>query len=232
MVEIGGRPILWHILKIYGHFGCNDFLVACGYKAEVVKRFFLDYRDQSSDLVVDYAKGSIERINTRVEPWRVGVIDTGAATMTGGRIKRLAGLLGDRTFMMTYGDGVADIDIDALLRFHRGHGRLATFTAVRRPNQFGVPRLEGDRAVSFLEKPSDESDWISGGFFVLEPKVLDYIAGDATSFEMDSLQRLAEDGELMAYRHHGFWHPMDTLRDVRLLNSLWAGGKPSWKLWS
>ena len=232
MVEVGGRPILWHILKIYSHFGLNDFLIAGGYKSEVIKRFFLEYREQMSDLLFDFTSGTVERINTHIEPWRVGVIDTGPESMTGGRIKRLQPHLGDQPFMMTYGDGVADVDLNALLAFHRRHGKLATFTAVQRPSQFGVPAIDGDRVVRFAEKPTNEAEWISGGFFVLEPRVMDYIHDDGTNFELESLKRLAEEGQLMAYRHKGFWQPMDTLRDVRELNALWAEGKATWKVWS
>ena len=233
MVEVGGRPILWHILKIYSHFGFNDFVIAGGYRVDVIKRFFRDYRDQMSDLVFDYSRGTVDRINTHIEPWRVAVIDTGAETMTGGRLKRLQQQLGTRPFMMTYGDGVADIDVNALLAFHKSHGKLATFTAVRKPTSFGIPVLQGDRAVKFAEKPPGDSEWINGGFLVLEPAVVDRIPGDATNFELKTLSELAEGGELMAYRHTGFWQPMDTLRDVRLLNSLWSSAdNPPWKVWS
>ena len=232
MVEIGERPILWHILKIYSHFGFNDFLIACGYRSETIKRFFLEYREQMSDLVFDFAGGKIDQLDGRIEPWRVAVLDTGAETMTGGRIKRLAAHLGQSTFMMTYGDGVADVNLSALLKFHKSHGRLATFTAVRRPSQFGVPTLKGDQVVRFAEKPAGDTDWISGGFFAMEPGVIQYIPGDATNFELESMRRLAEDGELMAYKHEGFWQPMDTLRDVRKLNSLWESSNPPWKVWN
>ncbi len=231
MVQIGGRPILWHILKIYSHFGFNDFLIATGYKSEMIKRFFLEYRDQMSDLVIDFASGKIKRLNDLIEPWRVSLLDTGSQTLTGGRIKRLAGELDKDTFMMTYGDGVADIDLQALMRFHQRHGKLATFTAVRRPAHFGVPTLKGDVAVRFAEKEHDENDWISGGFFVLEPAVLRYISGDQSNFELESLPRLAEEGQLMAFRHEGFWQPMDTLRDVRNLKALWSTESPPWKIW-
>jgi glucose-1-phosphate cytidylyltransferase len=266
MVDIGGgRPILWHILKIYSQFGFNDFIIAAGYRSEVIKRFFMEYRLQMSDLVFDFTSGKVQPINTHVEPWRVAVIDTGEQTATGGRLRRLreqlvpplpsgkgpgvrAGASGEgsnsrshpspfpkgegvSTFMMTYGDGVADIDLHALLRFHKSHGKLATFTAVQRPSQYGVPTLEGDRATSFAEKPSTIGEWISAGFFVLESAVLDAIVGDTDSFELHTLPKLAREGQLMAYRHTGFWHPMDTLRDVRKLNTLWAGNEAPWKLW-
>ena len=232
MVQVGGRPILWHILKIYSHFGFNDFLIAAGYKSEVIKRFFLEYREQMSDVVLDFANDTIERVDGKIEPWRVSIIDTGSETMTGGRIKRLAKHLGKTTFMMTYGDGVADINLESLLRFHKKHGKLATFTAVRNPSLYGVPTLQGDRAVRFAEKPSNAADWINGGFFVLEPEVMNVIKDDQTSFEFHSMNHLAQDGQLMAYRHEGFWQPMDTLRDVRKLNSLWSDERAAWKLWN
>lgn len=232
MVQVGDHPILWHILKIYSHFGFNDFLIACGYKSELIKRFFLEYREQMSDLVFDFAGGTIDRVNGRIDPWRVSIIDTGAESLTGGRIKRMADHVGSSTFMMTYGDGVADVNLSALLKFHKNHGKLVTFTAVKRPSQFGVPTLKGDQVIRFAEKPAGDADWISGGFFVMELGVMKYIQGDATNFEMDSMRRLAEDGELMAYRHEGFWQPMDTLRDVRNLNSLWASNNPPWRVWS
>ena len=231
MVEVGGRPMLWHILKIYSHYGFNDFLIATGYKSEIVKRFFLEYRQQMSNLVIDFARNRVQHNDTQVEPWRVEIMDTGPKTLTGGRLKRLSQRLNSGTFFMTYGDGVADIDLNALLRFHRKHGKLATFTAVRQPAQFGVPTLKGDRAVRFAEKRASDTDWISGGFFALEPGITRYIRGDQTSFELDSLKKLAEDGELMAFRHEGFWQPMDTLRDVRKLNSHWANADAPWKVW-
>jgi len=267
MVDIGQRPILWHILKIYSHFGFNDFIIAAGYRSEIIKRFFVEYRRQTSDLIFDFVTGELRYVNSRVEPWRIAVIDTGETTMTGGRLLRLRDMLhsplspeeasgvratastmgssphphpsplpkgeggATATFMMTYGDGVADIDLRALLAFHRAHGRLATFTAVQRPAQFGVPKLEGDRAIDFTEKPAVEGEWINAGFFALEAPVLDRLAGDQTSFELETLPALAKAGELMAYRHHGFWQPMDTLRDVRKLNSLWTTGEAKWKVW-
>lgn len=231
MVQIGGRPILWHILKIYSHFGFYDFVVACGYKSEAIKRFFLEYREQKSDLVFDYANDEITRLNGAIEPWRVSVIDTGGETQTGGRIKRLARHLGSETFLLTYGDGVANVDVRALLTFHRKHGRMATFTAVARPESFGLPTFDGDRVTSFAEKPASGTQWINGGFFALEPAVLDRIRGDKTSFEIEVLPRLAREGQLMAYRHRGFWHPMDTLRDVRSLNFMWANDDAKWKVW-
>jgi len=232
MVEVGGRPMLWHILKIYSHFGFNDFLIATGYRSDVIKRFFLEYRDHASDLMIDYVNNRLDRLTEPVEPWRVALIHTGDETATGGRLRRLTAHLNNERFFMTYGDGVANIDLRALLEFHEQHGRLATFAAVHHPSPFGHPRLEGDRATSFCEKPDPGGQWISGGFFVLEPDVLSYIDGDATSFENDSLPRLAADDQLMAYRHEGFWHPMDTLRDVRNLNQMWNQPAAPWKVWT
>ncbi len=241
MVEIGTRPILWHILKGYSHYGFNDFVIAAGYRSDVIKRFFFEYRRQTSDLVFDFTSGAVDYINTRVEPWRIAVIETGESTMTGGRLRRLRDVLfpplpkeegAASTFLMTYGDGLADVDVNALLRFHRAHGKLATFTAVQKPTQYGVPKLEGDRAVTFAEKPQTDGEWINAGFFALETRVLDRISGDQDSFELCTLPQLARDGELMAYRHCGFWHAMDTLRDVRNLNTLWAEGNAQWKIWT
>ncbi|MBT8483967.1 MAG: glucose-1-phosphate cytidylyltransferase [Phycisphaerales bacterium] len=232
MVEVGGKPILWHIMKIFGHYGCDDFLVAAGYRAEVIKRFFLDYRQQVSDLVIDFASGRVEHLTRPLEPWRVAIIDTGAETMTGGRLKTLAEHIDGRPFLMTYGDGVADVSIDELVAFHRGHGRLATFTAVRPPALFGRPQLEGDRVVAFAEKDEADAGWINGGFFVLEPEVLDWIDGPETIFESDTLPRLAEADQLRAHRHTGFWHPMDTLRDVRTLDEMSRSATAPWELWT
>ncbi|MCP3905649.1 MAG: glucose-1-phosphate cytidylyltransferase [Planctomycetes bacterium] len=232
MVEIGGRPILWHILKIYSHFGFNDFIIACGYRAEAIKRFFLDYRNATSDLVIDFVNDRVERLGPPLEPWRVTLADTGLKTATGGRLRHLADLLGDETFLMTYGDGVADIDLPRLVEFHRTRERAVTFTAVHPPSGFGHPRLEGDRAVAFAEKDEADGHWINGGFFVIEPTVLTSIDGPQTSFEAEVLPRLATAGQLTAYRHEGFWQPMDTLRDVRALNALWAGGTAPWQTWA
>ena len=234
MVEIGGRPILWHLLKYFGHFGHDSFVIACGYRGEVIKRYFLDLRDQSGTLAIDYRTGTVERQDANREPWRVELVDTGYETETGGRLRRLRDrLAGGGTFLMTYGDGLADVDLRALLAFHRKHGRLATFTAVRHVSPFGRPVLEGDRAVGFAEKPADGDAWISAGFFALEPAVLDEIVGegDHVSFERVVLPKLAQDGELMAHRHEGFWHPMDTLRDVRRLNQMNDEVNPPWKIW-
>lgn len=232
LVEIGDRPILWHILKIYGHYGFNDFVIAAGYKADRIKRFFLEQREQMADLRIDYRTNRVERLSKIDDPWRVAIIDTGIDTMTGGRVRRLREHVGDRAFLLTYGDGVADVDIRSLLAFHRAHGRMVTFTAVPAPSQFGRPRLDGDRVVTFEEKPQDREEWINGGFFVVEPKVMDYIQGDTTSFEQMTMPRLAAMDQLRAYRHRGFWEPVDTLRDVRRLNQLWREPNPPWKVWS
>jgi glucose-1-phosphate cytidylyltransferase len=231
MVEIGGRPLLWHIMQIYAAYGHTEFFIALGYKGEVIKQYFLTYYLYHHSFRIDLATGRVQVYNGTPENWTVHLIDTGLETQTGGRLKRLAPFLGRETFLMTYGDGVADVDLDALVAFHRRHGRLATVTAVRPPARFGGLTFDGDRVVRFVEKPSLGEGWINGGFFVLEPGVLDYIAGDATPFEGEPLERLAADGELMAYRHQGFWQCMDTLRDVRLLESLWQSGEAPWKVW-
>lgn len=232
MAEIGGRPILWHIMKIYASHGFNEFVIALGYRAEVVKRYFLDYQRLTSDLTISFETGEITAHNRPRDQWTVHLVDTGLQTITGGRIKRLAEWVRDETFMLTYGDGVADIDLAALLNFHRAHGRLATVTAVRPPARFGGLTFEVDRVARFTEKPQIGEGWINGGFFVLEPGVLEYIEGDDTHWEREPLERLALEGQLFAFRHSGFWQSMDTLRDVRLLNSLWNSGAAPWKRWS
>lgn len=229
MVEIGGRPILWHIMKIYASYGFNEFVVALGYKGEVIKSYFLNYYFLRSSFTVDLAQNRLDVRDNECEDWRIHLEDTGLDTQTGGRLRRLRSELGNETFMMTYGDGVASVDLEALMRFHRTHGRLATVTAVRPPARFGGLRFNGDRVVDFTEKPQIGEGWINGGFFVLEPGVFDYLAGDETIFEREPLERLAEDGELMAYRHESFWQCMDTLRDVRLLNRLCEQGRPPWE---
>jgi glucose-1-phosphate cytidylyltransferase len=231
MVEIGGRPILWHIMKIYAHHGFREFVVALGYKGDIIKRYFLDYAKIQSDFTVNLASGDIMRYGGPTEDWTVHLIDTGVATNTGGRLKRLTQVLGRETFLATYGDGVSNVDIKALVKFHRYHGRLATTTAVRPPARFGGLVFEGDRIVEFTEKPQIGEGWINGGFFVLEPDILSYIAGDETSWEHEPMERLAAEQQLMAYRHDEFWQCMDTLRDLRLLESLWVGGKAPWKVW-
>jgi len=230
MVEIGDRPILWHIMKIYGAYGLKEFLIALGYKGNAIKRFFQEYFSLNGDLTIRLAAGQMERHGQRCEDWTVHLLETGMATQTGGRIKRLRPFLQGETFMATYGDGVSDIDLHALLRFHRSHGRIATVTAVRPPARFGGLNLDGDLAAGFAEKPQIGEGWINGGFFVFEPQVFDYLEGDATNLEADTLPRLAADRQLGAFRHEGFWQCMDTLREKRLLESLWQESKP-WKVW-
>lgn len=231
MVEIGGRPILWHIMKHYAHYGFKEFLIALGYRGEIIKRFFLDYYHLNGSATVNLGSGQIVRHDQEPEDWIVHLIDTGLQTMTGGRVKRLKSWLKGETFFLTYGDGVANLDLSDLLRFHRAHGRLATVTAVRPPARFGGLNFNGDFVAQFSEKPQIGEGWINGGFFVLEPGVLNYIQGDETPFEREALERLAAEGQLVAYRHEGFWQCMDTLRDVNLLESLWQSGQARWKVW-
>ena len=221
MVEVGGRPLLWHIMKHYAHHGFPEFMLALGYKGEVIKRYFLDYSTLGTSMTISLREGQVRPHHQRSEDWTVHLVDTGLHTQTGGRVKRLEPWLADGTFMLTYGDGVSDVDLGALLRFHRSHWRLATVTAVRPPARFGGLVLDGDLVSSFTEKPQAGEGWINGGFFVLEPGVLDFIEGDGTSLEVDTLHRLAAEGELAAYRHTQFWQCMDTLRDLRLLEDLW-----------
>ncbi len=231
MVEIGGRPILWHIMRYYEHFGFNDFVVALGYKGEYIKRWFVDYASLTSDLTVDMKTRAVTPIDAQPGPaWRVDLVDTGQSTATGGRIKRLQSHLGDETCMVTWGDGVSTVDLGALLEFHRSHGRLATLTAARPPARFGHLELDGNEIVEFNEKPQTGEGWINGAFFVLEPGVIDYIAGDDTQFEREPLEGLAKDGQLMAYKHEGFWQCMDTVRDRKRLEDLWEAGAP-WRVW-
>ena len=231
MVEIGGLPILWHIMKIYSAYGFNEFVLALGYKSDVVKDFFLNYHHLRSSLSIQLRTGRVETHDVGPEDWLVHLVDTGSGTQTGGRIKRLARWLDGETFMMTYGDGVANIDLRRVVDFHRRHGKLATVTAVRPPARFGGLNFSGDLVNVFSEKPQIGEGWINGGFFVLEPGVLEYIAGDETPWEYEPLERLAADGQLVAYRHDDFWQCMDTLRDVRLLEGLGQTGKAPWKVW-
>lgn len=231
MVEIGGRPILWHIMKHYAHYGFKEFFIALGYKGEVIKRYFLDYYTLNGSITVNLSNGNLEMHDKECEDWIVHLMDTGLNTNTGGRVKRLKPWLKDETFMLTYGDGVCDTDLRRLLDFHRSHGRLATITAVRPPARFGRLSFDGDLVSEFTEKPLIGEGWISGGFMVFEPGIFDYLEGDTTGLEVDALGRLAADGQLVAYRHDHFWQCMDTLRDVRLLESLWQEGKASWKVW-
>jgi glucose-1-phosphate cytidylyltransferase len=233
MVEIGGRPILWHIMKIYGHYGITDFVVALGYRGYVIKEFFANYFLHMSDVTFDLSTNTLEVHRTSSEPWRVTLVDTGEATLTGGRLKRLAAYLNDGTFLATYGDGVGNVDIDALIRFHRSHGGLATLTATQPPGRFGRLQLDPEFRVSRFDEHTDAPDaWINGGFFVLEPEMLDYIDGDDVALEGDPLRRLSAAGKLYAYRHQGFWLPMDTLRDRRQLEVMWDSGNAPWKVWS
>jgi glucose-1-phosphate cytidylyltransferase len=231
MVEIGGKPMLWHIMNIYAGHGFSDFLVACGYRGEMIKEYFHNIFIRSSDYVVDLKDGSLEVLNPSRTDWRVGVVDTGQDTMTGGRIRRLQRLIGDDTFMVTYGDGVGNVDISRLVAFHRKHGRAATVTAVRPPARFGGLTLEGDTVRNFSEKPQTDEGWINGGFFVFEPRVFDYLDDDESILEREPLERLAHDEQLIAFRHEGFWQPMDTIREKQLLETLWASGKAPWKTW-
>jgi glucose-1-phosphate cytidylyltransferase len=230
MVEIGGRPMLWHIMSIYAKHGFTDFLVACGYKGEVIKEYFRNFHIHSSDLVIKLKDGSTQVLNSDAPDWRVGLIDTGLNTLTGGRLRRLRGAVEGKRFMVTYGDGVGDIDLTELLAFHVHHQKLATVTAVSPVARFGSLQLDGKRVSKFAEKPQTGEGWINGGFFVFEPKVLDYIANDETTLEGEPLERLAAEGQLMAYEHHGFWHPMDTLRDKQYLEALWSTGSAPWKV--
>jgi glucose-1-phosphate cytidylyltransferase len=232
MVEIGGKPILWHIMKIYSHYGFNEFVVCLGFKGYMIKEYFSNYFLHMSDVTFDMEQNTMQVHQKFVEPWRVTLVDTGVDSMTGGRLKRVARYIGDETFMLTYGDGVADVNIKELLAFHRGHGRAATITATQPSGRFGALNMTGESLVtSFQEKPAGDGSWINGGFFVLEPRVLDRIAGDATLFEREPLESLAQDGQLVAYKHNGFWQPMDTLRDRTHLESLWDSGKAPWKCW-
>ncbi len=230
MVEIGSRPILWHIMKMYDHHGFRRFVIPVGYKGHLVKEFFLGYRDRFATFTVDLSDGKVEHHENAPEHWTVTVADTGIETMTGGRIKRIAEFLEGR-FMVTYGDGVADVDIADLAQFHESHGRLATITAVRPSARFGALDLDGDRVARFIEKPQAGGGWINGGFFVFERGVLDYIDSDETVLEGSPLERLADEGHLMAYRHRGYWEPMDTQRDLDHLNLQWASGSAPWKVW-
>jgi len=230
MVEIGGRPLLWHIMMHYWAHGFNEFVIALGYKGEYIKKYMVDYCSLSSDLTVNVGRGEIHRRTNNHVDWTVHLVDTGVRTQTGGRIKRLAPIIGDETFMMTWGDGVSDVDLHKLLAFHRSHGKLATVTAVRPPSRFGHMHFEGDRVAAFSEKPEAAEGWINGAFLVLEPKVFDYIEGDETEWDRGPMSQLAAEGQLMAYRHESFWQCMDTLRDKRLLERLWEQGAP-WKTW-
>ncbi len=232
MVEIGGKPILWHIMKIYSAHGINEFIICCGYKGYIIKEYFANYFLHLSDVTFDMVNNRMEVHQHYAEPWRVTLVDTGDETQTGGRIKRVAEYLNDEDFCLTYGDGVGDIDITRLIAFHRQQGRLATLTATQPPGRFGALNFEGSQIINFEEKPQGDGGWINGGFFVLSPKVIDYIHGDATLWEREPMQRLASEGQMSAFFHHGFWQPMDTLRDKTHLEELWQSGKAPWKLWA
>lgn len=231
MVEIGGKPILWHIMMHYSYYGYKHFVIALGYKGEVIKKYMVDYCSLNSDLTVNLRTGEVKIMGGYKPDWTVELIDTGVPTATGGRIKRLKPYLDNGTFFLTWGDGVSDINLHDLLRFHKSHGKLATLTAVRPPARFGHLELDGDQVVEFSEKPQTKEGWINGAFFVLEPGVFDYIDGDDTQFEREPLERLAKDGQLMAYKHTSFWQCMDTLRDKKRLEELWQTGRAPWKIW-
>ncbi len=233
MVEIGGKPILWHIMKIYSHHGFNDFVICLGYKGYVIKEYFANYFLHQSDITIDLQKNSMEIHESKAEPWKVTLVDTGLNTMTGGRIKRVQPYIKNETFLLTYGDGVSDVDITALVKSHREQGKLATVTAVQPSGRFGALNLDRNNAVlSFQEKPKGDGAWINGGFFVVEPAVVERIAGDDTMWEREPLESLAWDGQLFAFNHSGYWQPMDTLRDKNHLEELWNSGKAPWKVWN
>ena len=231
MVEIGGRPILWHIMKIYSAHGINEFIVCCGYKGYLIKEYFANYFLYMSDVTFDMASNRMEVHKKHAEPWQVTLVDTGEHTLTGGRLRRVRQYLGDEDFCFTYGDGVSDVDITALITFHKAQGRLATSTAVQPPGRYGALQLQGERVNGFQEKPQGDGGWINGGFFVLSPKVIDYVPNDASSWEDGPLESLAQIEQLSAYLHHGFWLPMDTLRDKYRLEEWWASGQAPWKVW-
>ncbi len=231
MIEIGGKPILWHIMKIYSAHGVNDFIICCGYKGYVIKEYFANYFLHMSDVTFDMQKNRMDVHQNSAEPWRVTLVDTGEETMTGGRLKRVKSHLNDEPFCFTYGDGVGDVDITSVVEFHRSHGGLATLTATQPPGRFGAINIESGRVASFQEKPQGDGSWINGGFFVLDPKVIDYIEGDHTTWEREPMERLAADGQMHAWNHSGFWQPMDTLRDKKHLEELWESGTAPWKVW-
>jgi glucose-1-phosphate cytidylyltransferase len=232
MVEIGGKPILWHIMKIYAAHGIEDFIVCLGYKGYLIKEYFANYYLHTCDVSFDLAKGSLEIHRSQAEPWRVTLVDTGEDTMTGGRLKRVLPYVGDEDFLFTYGDGLADIDITALIAFHRSHGKRATVTAVQPPGRFGALEVDGDAVTAFKEKPRGDGSWTNGGFFVLSPGVDGYLERDDTVWEQEPMQRLAAEGQLASYRHDGFWQAMDTIRDRNHLERLWSSGEAPWRVWS
>lgn len=231
MIEIGGKPILWHIMKSFSVFGLHEFIICLGYRGYVIKEYFANYFLHTSDVSFDMAKNKMEIHQNSSEPWRVTLIDTGEETMTGGRLKRVSKYLGKEDFCFTYGDGISDIDITQLIQFHKKKGTLATVTSVQPPGRFGALVFEGEKIIRFQEKPQGDGGWISGGFFILSPKVIEYIRDDQTVWEREPLERLAHEGQFSAYRHHGFWQSMDTLRDKNQLEALWLEGKAPWKKW-
>jgi glucose-1-phosphate cytidylyltransferase len=231
MVEIGEKPILWHIMKIYAAHGIDEFVIAAGYRGYLIKEYFANYFLHATDIRVDLKTREVEMLESTAEPWTVTVVDTGEGTMTGGRLKRVREHVGDETFCLTYGDCVTDLDVTKEIEFHRSSGALATLAAVQPPGRFGALSLDDDRVTTFLEKPAGEGGWVNGGFFVVEPDVLDLIDGDETVWEREPMERLASEERLAAYKHSGFWHPMDTLRDKAVLEDLWASGQAPWKTW-
>lgn len=233
MIEIGEKPILWHIMKYYSSFGHNEFIICCGYKQYVIKEFFADYYLHMSDVTFDFTSDNTMVVhNNKTEPWKVTLVDTGLNTMTGGRIKRVKEYIGDETFMLTYGDGVSDVNIDELTKFHMSHGKIATMTAIQPGGRFGMLDIDNsENIMNFKEKMKEDGGWINGGFMVLEPAILDYIEGDLTTFEREPLETVAKSGNLKAFKHHGFWQCMDTLRDKELLEKLWLSGQANWKVW-
>lgn len=232
LIEIGGKPILWHIMKLYSSHGVNDFIICCGYKGYLLKEYFANYFLHMSDVTFDMSNNSMEVHHKKVEPWRVTLVDTGESTLTGGRLKRVAPYLEDEEFFFfTYGDGVSNVDITQEAKFHKAHGKLATVMAVQPPGRYGALKLHENQVEGFIEKPQGDGGWINGGFFVLSPKVIDFIDGDSTSWEVEPLVEIARQGELVAHKHNGFWQAMDTLRDKNLLEDLWTSGKAPWKTW-
>jgi glucose-1-phosphate cytidylyltransferase len=232
MVEIGDRPILWHIMKIYSQHGFNDFIICLGYKGYMIKEYFSNYTLHQSDVTVDLKNNKIDILNNQTEPWRVTLVDTGVNTMTGGRIKRIRNHVGDQPFLLTYGDGVADIDINKLVRFHKEKGKYCTLTAVQPSGRFGaLDIIDGDMVENFLEKPKGDGAWVNGGFMVCDPKVFDYIQNDSTVWEKEPLEQIAAESQLAAYKHEGYWKPMDTVRDKVELDAAWREGNPKWKIW-
>lgn len=231
MIDLGGRPVLWHIMKLYSKHGVNDFIVCCGYKGYMIKEYFANYALHLSDITIDLHANTVDVHQSSVEPWRVTLVDTGEQTMTGGRLKRVRKYLGDEDFCFTYGDGLSNVDISGLIAFHNSHGTLATVTAVQPPGRFGHLKLDQQKITDFNEKPEGDGAWISAGYFVLSPKVIDYVEGDATAWERAPMERLAKEGNLSAYLHRGFWQPMDTLRDKIALEELWTTEKAPWKVW-